>query len=333
VTSDLNQTLVSIIVPNWNSKDLLRACLKSIVNLTYPNYEIIVVDNASADGSPEMVKTEFPNVKIIANERNLGFAAGCNVGIKSAKGEMIALFNNDAVADPSWLTELVNTISYSSDIGIVGGVILYYKPKGIIWSAGGRIDAITGTSWRIAYGKPIGELGNVEDVDYICGCALLIRREVIAKIGLLNEDYFMYREDVDWNLRAKRAGYKCTISPSGVVWHKVPFKRNTPLAAYSHYATGIFRLYLEHFPARYLFTALLFQSVIVPIFEILLFRRPVSFAASRLRGLFKNLLGLRKIIAKRRKNELLGELPAKARVRECLAIAKEAKTSGRRPLA
>ena len=333
-TSDVHP-FVSIIIPNWNRRDMLRACLKSLTNLTYPNYEIIVVDEASTDGSPEMVKIEFPDVKIITrgkNRRRLGFAGACNVGIKSAKGEMIALFNNDAVADPSWLTELVKTISFSSDIGTVGGVILHWEPNQIIWSAGEKIDLITGESWRVAYGKRMDELGNVGDVDYICGCAPLIRREVIKKIGLLDEDYFMYREDVDWNLRAKRAGYKCKVSPSSIVWHKVPLNRNTSLAAYSHYSKGVFRLCFEHFPSKYLFTALFFQSIIVPIFEILWFKRSVSFVAVRLRGFFENLLELREIIVRRRKNELFGKLTLKSRTKECLAIAKEAGASGRRPL-
>jgi len=328
-----NYPLVSVIIPNWNRKKMLRECLKSIKKQKYPNFEIIVVDNASTDGSPEMVEREFPDIRVIRNEKNLGFAGGCNTGIKSAKGKLIAILNNDTVVDASWLTELVNLILQSPEIGVVGSIILHYKPNEIVWSAGGRIDAITGVDWRIAFGKRSDEVDSVIDADYICGCALLIKKEVIEKIGLLSEDYFMYLEDVEWSLCARRIGYKCKVSSSSIVWHKVPFKKDTRLTAHSFYTRGIFRLYFEHFPLRYLLTTLFFQIIVIPIFEILLFRVPSSSLINRYKGLCESLRELRKIMLERKKNELRGRPIVKNRFRECLVIAKEAKALGRRPLA
>lgn len=327
----MNKPFVSIIVVNWNERDVLGECLTSLTHLAYPNYEIIVVDNASTDGSPDIVKEKFPEVKLIINDKNLGFAAGCNAGIKSVKGEMIALFTADEVVGPSWLNEIVKSIGNSPNVGIAGGPILYYEPNNVVWSAGFRIDGITGIDWRIGHGSRLGQLGKIVDIDYVSGGGLLIKKEVIKKIGLLDEGFFLYCEDADWNLRAKRVGYRCNFSPFAVIWHKRFYPQKISLQAYYFHARGIFRLYFKHFPLKYLITALFFQLFIVPTFEVLFFRRRICFVKARIKGFVWNLLRLAEVISERRKSESLGKLVLKNRLRECLSIAKLSKFSGRIP--
>jgi len=319
--------LVSIIVLNWNGMDYLEKCLQSLMRLTYPNYVVIVVDNGSSDGSPDMVKRSFPNVKLITNERNLGFAKGINMGIKVSRGHLIVLFNNDVVADPSWLSELVKTVMHSPKIGMASGIILQSKPSDILWSAGKKIDAFTGNRWRIGYGEKLNQLEKVEDIDYFTACALLIRREVVEKIGLLDEGYFFYGEDADWTLCARRAGYKCKLAPSAIVWHEgSATSKKTSINRYYWYNLSNFRLYFKHFPIKYLFTTLFFQLIFLSFFEVFFFKRPIVYILLKLRAFGRNMVNLPKTMAERKKIECFGELNLKRRLRECLNVAK-ARTS------
>lgn len=320
VITTFDQPLVSIIIPNWNGKGILRTCLQSLVSLTYPNYEIIVVDNASTDGSPEMVKNEFPDVKLIINKTNLGWAGGCNIGIKAARGDLFALFNNDAVADPNWLSELVNVIKSSSDIGIVGGTVFCYEPSDIIDDTGLKIDPITGIVWRVNRGKRLAQLEDLQDIDFVSGVSLLLKRELIEKIGLFDEDYPLYHEETDFGLNTQRAGYKCKIVPSAFVWHMgaVTVKK-LPIRGYYLRNKSNFRFYFKNLPLRYLFTALFFQLILIPTFEALLFKCPMFFLL-KTKAFIWNFVRLREIIAKRKKIELLGKIKLKSRLRECIKV-------------
>jgi hypothetical protein len=316
-----NQPLVSIIIPHWNGKKILKLCLQSLICQTYPNYEIIVVDNASTDGSPDMVKKEFQKVKLIINKKNLGWAGGCNVGIKTARGDLIALFNNDAIADPKWLSELVNVIKNSLKIGIVGGVVFYYEPGDIIDDAGLKMDPITGIVWHVNRGKRLVRLEELQHVDFVSGVDLLVKRELIEKIGMFDEGYPLYHEETDFGLRAQRAGYECKIVPSAFVQHMgcVTVKK-LPLKGYYLKSKSDFRFYFKNLPLKYLFTALFFQLILVPSVESLLFKNPIFFWL-KMKAFIWNFLRLREIVAKRRENECLGKIKLKNRLKECLKIA------------
>ena len=317
-----NGPLVSIIVPNWNGKSVLRMCLESLTHLDYSNFEIIVVDNASKDGSPNIVKKEFPHVGLIINERNLGFAGGCNVGIRAAKGELICLFNNDAVATPSWLSELVQAI-LSPGVGIVGGIIYYCRPEKVIWSAGMRLDAVTGIDWRVAHGYRLDDLNETDDIDYLSGCALLIKREVMEKVGVLDEKYFFYCEDLDLNLRAQRAGYECRLVPTASACHMASFTRKkVPLQGYYHQMRGLFRIYFKHFPFRYLATCLFFQLVIFPFFEMTFFRTSPLFTIQRLNAFGWNVARLKETIADRYRVNSIGKVTLRNRFKEFVEVSR-----------
>jgi len=205
--------LVSIIIVNFNGKDFLQKCLDSIKrNTSYPNYEVIVVDNGSSDGSQAMVKRRYRWVKLIKNKENLGFAKANNIGIKAAKGDYLLLLNNDTIiVQRDWLNNMVATAEEDPKIGIVGCRLI--GPDGTIQHVGGWYN-IRGT------GHHIKDIDRTTEVDYVTGAALLIKREVINKIGLLDENFSpIYYEDADWCARCKKAGYKVVCTHKSTIIH------------------------------------------------------------------------------------------------------------------
>lgn len=217
---------VLVIILNRNGKDDTLECLQSFKEIDYPNYEIVVVDNGSSDGSQRIIKEKFPYVELIENRENLGFSRGNNVAIRYAlrkKVDYVLLLNNDTVVHRHLLKELVEVAEISTKIGIVGPKIYYYDNPKTIWFAGGLINLKRGTVRHIGKNEnDIGQFDEVKEVDYVTGCALMIKREVIEKIGLLDEDYSpIYYEDTDWGIKAMKKGYKCVYVPKAKLWHKV----------------------------------------------------------------------------------------------------------------
>jgi hypothetical protein len=323
-----NYPLVSIVILNWNGLAYLEKCLQSLLYLTYPNYEVIVVDNGSSDGSPDVVRS-FQSVRLIVNNCNVGVAKANNIGIKAAKGDFIVLLNNDVVVDPLWLSELMKTVMQSPKVGIASGVILQGKPSDILWEAGKRLDVFTGATWRIGYGSKLNKLGEVQDIDFFSTCAALIRKDLVKKIGLIDEGYFIYGEDADWAFSARRAGYECRLVPSAVVWHegfastkKIPSKR------FYWLNLSNFRLYFKQFPLEYLFSALIFQLIFVSFLQLSLFGCPVTYMPLKLKAFILNVASLPKTVVERKRVERLGELDLKPRFRELVKILR-AREEGR----
>ncbi len=184
-----------------------------------------MVDNASSDGTVESVRSKFPSVKVITNQANLRFAGGNNVGIDYAMqngADYVVLLNNDTTVDPAFLSELVQTAESDSRIGMAGPKIYYYNEPERIWFAGGKVEYWKGWVSHIGIREPDnGQYDTPRDVDYLTGCCMLVKREVIERIGKLDESFFIYGEDADWSLRAARAGYRLRFVPSSVIWHKV----------------------------------------------------------------------------------------------------------------
>jgi len=217
-TSNLPQ--ISIIVLNWNGKKYIRKCLKSIFNSNYPKdkLEVIVVDNASIDGSDRIVENEFPSAILIKNSKNLGFCKANNIGIKRSTGDIIVLLNNDTFVDKNWLIEIIKAMN-KSNVGVVGCRLLY--PNGKVIQSCGCKEIFLGYWEHIAAGLRT-EKFDCEDefeVDYVSGAALAIKRKVLESIGLLDSSFWAYVEDVDLCYRAKRAGYKVVIAPKAIVYH------------------------------------------------------------------------------------------------------------------
>jgi len=229
---------VTIIILNYNGGEDVLACLESVMQIVHPRCEVFVVDNGSTDGSPDRIADRFPWVKIITTGSNLGFPAGNNIGIKQSSGEWILLLNDDVVVDREILKDLIAAAEADPQVGIAGPAILYYKEPEKLWSAGGRIN-LCGFTEHIDKGMGLEACRSPHYVDYITGCAMLIKRAVLAKIGLLDEDYFLYFEDADYCARARRAGFKCLYVPSPTVWHKADAEWITgPMQAYYYMRNG-----------------------------------------------------------------------------------------------
>jgi hypothetical protein len=227
---------VSIIIINWNGVVDTLECLESLTKLRYNNYEVIVVDNNSSGNDVEVIKREYGNFikRIIINNNNLGFSGGNNIGINYAvknNTDFILLLNNDTIVEENFLYELIETAISVPNAGLVGPLIGYYTDKEKIWSAYGFISKIRSSGFSKKINSKIDSVNDSKQCKFLSGCCLLIRKELIDKVGLLDENYFLYLEDTDLCWRASVAGYKIIFTAKSKIYHKVNIstKRNNPL--------------------------------------------------------------------------------------------------------
>ncbi len=217
--------LVFIIILNWNGWRDTLACVESCRRLTWPNYRIVVVDNSSTDGSGEFLRQHLRDEDILQSGSNLGFAGGCNVGIRDALSSGAAyvwLLNNDTVADPEALTLLVAAMEREKTVGIAGSKIYYHDDPRRIWSAGGIWEKGRLRLYqRGAHKLDEGQFEEMCEVGSLSGCSMLISTAAIQRIGLMDESYFLYWEDTEWCARALEKGYKILFVPGSRIWHKV----------------------------------------------------------------------------------------------------------------
>ena len=208
---------VSVVVVNYNGKKFLDDCLSSLERQTYRNFEVILVDNGSYDDSVAFTRHKYPGVTIVANGANLGFAGGTNSGIRVAHGEFIFTLNNDTIADPQMLEEIIRPMQSDPTVGVCGSKMLL---------SDGRINSTaicisrSGAAWdRGMEEADNGQYDRQEEVFGACAGAALYRRSMLEEIGLFDEDFFLYSEDVDLAFRARLAGWKCMYVPSARVVH------------------------------------------------------------------------------------------------------------------
>ena len=217
----MTSPLVVIITLNWNRRDDTITCLDSLARVVYPNVRLLVVDNASTDGSPQAIAGRFPQVMQIANPANLGFAKGFNVGLHWALesgADFVLILNNDTFVAPDVLDKLI-TASATGDVGITAPCIYYASAPERIWSSGAQRSRLTlELSGNHGRGRP---LDLVTERDFVSGCAMLIKRRVLETVGLFDERFFMYYEDSDYCLRVQRAGLRLLVVPDARLWHKV----------------------------------------------------------------------------------------------------------------
>jgi len=210
----------SVIIANWNGRDLLSECLPSLEAQAMSDIDIIVVDNGSTDGSVEFLESSFTQVKVIALGQNCGFAKANNIGICQARGSRIALLNNDTVVDPQWLQELNRALDEHPEVGFCASKMLNYWEPGIIDDAGDVLGVAKaykrghGQPDGPAYSKPVYVFG-------ACAGAAIYRREMLDEIGLFDEMFVTNLEDMDISFRAQLAGYKCMYVPTAIVYHRL----------------------------------------------------------------------------------------------------------------
>lgn len=217
---------VAVVVLNWNGRADTVECLESLARLEPPAHEVVVVDNGSTDGSVAVIGERFPGVTVLENGENLGYTGGNNAGLRYALGqgaEYVLVLNNDTVVAPDLLGRLVEAAEADPEVGMAGPTIYYHDRPDVIWSAGGGIDWERGRTWMVGLDEvDEGQLGvEPRAMDFITGCAMLVRRGLMERVGLLDERFFAYYEDTEWCVRAGRAGYGIVHVPLARMWHKI----------------------------------------------------------------------------------------------------------------
>jgi GT2 family glycosyltransferase len=246
---------IGIVIVHLNAYHDTSACLRSLQNISYPNVKVIVVDNGSVDASGARLRMEFPEMIHLRSNENLGFSGGNNLGIRYALEhgcEHILLLNSDTVITKSFLEPLVERLLSDPKIGAVGGKIYYYPPAfgghdKIIWYAGSFQKWHTGFHHYGESEKDRGQYDTAAQTEYVCGCLMLMRGDVIWEIGGLSNEYFVYWEESDWCLRARELGYSCWYEPRSVIYHN--FKsavKGEETALYSYMQTRNSFIFAKH---------------------------------------------------------------------------------------
>lgn len=214
---------VTTVLLNWNRYELTRACIESLLHASYQNHGIVLVDNASADGSGPRLHRDFPEIPYVQNHENTGFSRGCNEGIKVALGlgsDYVLLLNNDSIVEPDFLEPLVDLVERDPSIGMASGKI-YLSDRRTLWFAGARISRVLGSVVVRGHKQP--DRGLFEDTEASGACTgamMFIRRRVFETAGLLPVEYFFGTEEWDYSLNVRRAGFKLYYCPKSVVYHQ-----------------------------------------------------------------------------------------------------------------
>jgi GT2 family glycosyltransferase len=231
---------VTIIIPHWNKAEYLPICLNSLLEQSYPHFEVVLVDNGSTDESLAVLEKDYPWVKVIALEANLGFAKAVNIAIRATRGELVALFNNDVEADRRWLEELVGALERHPEAGMATPKLLLFDRREVINAAGDfyGLDGLPGN--RGVWQKDEGQFDEEGWVFGPGGAASLFRRPMLEEIALptdagpqvLDEEFVSYCEDVDLAWRAQLADYRCIYAPTALAYHRLSATGGGALASY-----------------------------------------------------------------------------------------------------
>jgi len=241
--SDIKSS-VSIVIPHWNNVEVLSECLESISATDFDNFETIVVDNASSDNSVSWVRSNYPNVKLIENDKNYGYAGGCNIGAEAASGDFLIFLNNDTVQEKDWISNLIKTINSDDKIAAVQPKILNYYDRNVFDYAGGSGGHMDIYCFPFARGRIFsfqendeGQYNNKEKCFWSSGTCFMVRRELFQKAGGFDESFFAHMEEIDMCWRLYAMGFEVWVEPDSVVYHK----NALTLPMYSHK-----KYYLNH---------------------------------------------------------------------------------------
>ena len=245
----MKEKSVAIILVNWNQKKDLVECLGSIKDLQYSNFKVFLVDNNSMDNSLNEAKNAYKgNMKIVKNRRNVGFAGANNIGMKYALREnydYIMLLNTDTVIERGGLRKMIQYLNKQKEVSAISPLILFYNKKDMVSYAGGLICRnLRHISHRGAYEIDCGQFNEPISIDFLTGCCLVVRSEILRKVGFFDERFFMYFEDTDLSLRLKRYNYKIEYFPYARIWHKIASGEALKKKFYYNYYMGRNRLLL-----------------------------------------------------------------------------------------
>lgn len=297
----MKQIKASVIIPNWNGKHLLKICLSSLKEQTFKEFETIVVDNGSEDGSFEYVKKTFPLVEVISLDKNLGFAKAVNIGIKRAKAKYVILLNNDTEVDNQCIEYLVLAADKHPDIGFVAAKILNFYKRNIIDNAGDYIDGGGHPNTR-GTGEKDGSKFNKDGYTFMAtGGGSLFKKSIFEKVGLFDEEYFVYIEDVDLCLRMQLAGIKGWYEPRAKIYHirMATSKKNLPLFQYLTFRNMTINI-IKNFPTALLFHDLNWLKIILVNLNTVLYLFKRGYGISALKAEIYILSNVRSLLKKRK---------------------------------
>ncbi|MDY6876543.1 MAG: glycosyltransferase family 2 protein [Chloroflexota bacterium] len=291
--------LVSVIIPNWNGAHHLPICLESLRRQTCRDFEVIVADNGSSDGSLDLLSRDYAEVRVLPLGENRGFAGACNAGMQAAQGEFIVLLNNDTETDPYWLEEVVATFRRQPEAGIVASKMLLFDRRDTFHTAGDfyRVDGIPGN--RGVWQKDEGQYDHEETVFSACGGSAAYRKAMLNQVGLLDEDFFFSCEDMDLAWRAQLAGWRCVYTPYAVVYHKLSATGGGTTASFYDGRNSIYLL-IKDYPGdlwRIHWRAILRAQLRVTAEALRAWQGTA--ARARLRGQLAGLIGIPKMLRKR----------------------------------
>lgn len=251
---------VSIVIVTWNALPLLKQCLPSVVATDYPNFEIVLADNASEDGSAEWVAATYPAIKVVRHPENWAFCKGNNEAIPHTTGDYIVLLNNDVEVPPDWLTPLVDHMEHQPDVGAIQPKLLQYDDRSCFEYAGGSGGFLDRYGYPFTRGRIFftlepdeGQYDDARDIFWATGAALMLRRSAIDKTGLLDERFFMHMEEIDLCWRLQRHGYRIRVEPSSIVYHigGASLPQGNPRKTYLNFRNNLLLLYKNLPPVRW----------------------------------------------------------------------------------
>jgi GT2 family glycosyltransferase len=260
---------VGVVIVNHNLRDSLRETLASFRKVNYPGLQILVSDNASSDGSQDMVRKEFPKVRLLAHAVEQGYAGAATLGLAALADECTYLFSttNDVTVDPEIISVLVNYAEAHPDTAVMGCKIFYFSRPDWLWHAGGRINPLHGHSSHYGWNrKDRPRYNRIRECDFLTGCGFLLRSDVLKKVGFHKTDLIFYSEDSDLCYRCKEAGYKVVYIPTAVMWHKTSttLARNRPVQL--HYSTRNALYVVQHHKVGFHpFTFWVFLFIVNPL--------------------------------------------------------------------
>jgi GT2 family glycosyltransferase len=300
---------IAVVVVNWNGAHLLRTCLGSLQRQTFADFETIMVDNGSSDESVALVAREFPEVRVLALDANLGLAGGTNAGIAITDAPIIVTLNNDTEVDPRWLAELHAALASHPEAGSAASKLMLFDRRDVIHSAGDfyRLDGVPGN--RGVWQNDDGTYSETEMIFGACAGAAAYRRSMLDDVGGFDDTFFMYCEDVDLAFRSQLMGYRCVFVPSAVVYHMLSATGGGPTASY-YCGRNFLRVIARDMPGpllRRVWPGIVLAQIKIAAESVRHLREPA--ARARLKGQFDGLLELPRVLGERRRIQRTRRVP------------------------
>ena len=299
VDANFSPGLLSVVIPNWNGLRFLATCLDALARQTYTSVEVIIADNASADGSQAFIREHYPTVRLIELPSNLGFTGACNAGMLAARGEYIALLNNDTEVDDRWAEQVIAAFGDDARVGSVASKMRLFDKRDHIHTAGDLFTTHGRAVNRGVWERDEGQYDRVEEVFSACGGSSAYRRAMLAEIGLLDDDFFFSGEDVDLGWRAQLRGWRCLYTPYAIVYHHLSATGGGVTASY-YDGRNLLLILIKDLPMavwRHYGLSILGAQAQLAYQALRAWRGEA--ARARLRGMFGALTLLPKMLAKR----------------------------------